>query len=627
MEGDITCAIQASGAVTCWGGAFTTPRRVAGWSDIAKLVFTRNALCGLHRDGRVDCGRTDGDAVRGDAGPIEVHELQGVTAAVDLVTYDDTVCVRERAGDIGCWIDRDASRATRMGFRGATTLWMGQWDAPEYQNAGSLYACALARGRLFCADLISERPVGEHDAPGGASPGLQFTSPRVFRRFAGITEPLVRGTNPGRNGRICVKAARGPALCGTLDDPGGAPTDPEKEPELPESCTQRDGAIACGFPGGPGTVHLDHVTQLASWGCHACAIHGAGAVACWGSDEECELGRGGCDRRAELVPARGLHDAVGLAKGVDERTVFALRANGQLASWGHGWRASAAVPTTFSSVTDAVQLVSSDGFACVRRRGGRVACWGRPGAEVFAHEVPTDVAGLVGITHLSATDQGIVARTADGTLLHLGDPQLGASSAAVPRPIGGAEHADAVAVAGQWICTLDRGRVRCRIETPRWSTPAIDIADAAVEIAARGRSSRDSVPDVLPLADPPDSLGSWLAVRLADGRALSVDLHLERGKPTATIQPLTTRARSLLVSGTGVCARGPGAVVCAGTSPDDPPLDLPRAFDEAEALLLRPVPCALQRDHQVICLAGNVSTALRGTGQGWSSVPVPIALQ
>lgn len=633
MRESDTCALQASGAVTCWGYRFTTPHRIAGWTDISKLEFPGGMLCGLHRDGRVECGDLDVEIVE-DRARLPMQTLGGVTAARDVVAYGDTACVLERTGDVGCWMAGTAPRVTRVRrLSGATALVMGQLTGAGPGWGGSSYGCALAGGRLACFEIYDRRPLDAFNQPIGPRPLLDLGAPRVVRGLAGLTGPLTSDGWPPDllsergQGPVCARTADGAPRCvwpsATGENKPAEPPEPAEAPDRMGACVRHEGTIACDFRGIQ-TVHLERVSQFTSDWDGACAIHGGGAVSCWGNDESCELGRSGCEDAVSTEPALGLHDAIDIVENIDEQTILALRASGQLVSWGAGWAAPTAVPTTVTSVTDAIQLVGHDGFACVLRRGGRVACWGRHGTPaVFEHDAPTDVAGLEHVTRLSATDVGILARTAEGALLHLGDPQLGPAAAGAPRPIAGAERADTVVVAGQWICALDRGRVRCWVETPTWSTSPVDVADAAVEIAGTGPRPRGSISHEIPAGVASERLRSRLVVRFGDGRALAYDLDLDHARPVVTAAPLASDARSLLVSDGRVCARRGHGIACAGP-PSSPPRDVPHVFDDAAQLLLAPM-CALRSDHQVACYA-NRRSALCGAGRGWSSLPVAVPL-
>jgi len=622
----VTCAMRASGAVSCWGGSYGTPHRIAGWTDITHVAFTGSLLCGLHRDGHVDCGPPSPTEVTGDTARVDLKTLGGVKHAVALAATADAVCILERSGEIGCWVDGDPRRVTRAHIDNASALVMGGLVNAEWQFPNVSYTCALTGGKLACFDVYRQATPEAPDsrsrgdtyvAAVGKAPRVHVGEPHVMTGVTGLTELL----EPTEQAQICTRAGTTWPRCFSLT-PVAEPR-PAERPYVPP-CGQHDAEITCSFMFRPApvTVTLDHVKQLVTAWRHACAIIDGGNVACWGNNEDGQLGHG--SPQAASTPVPGLHDAIDIVEWT--HGAVALRANGQLAYWGRGNSGDPAptdLPITFSTITDAVRLVAGHFHACVLRRVGTVACWGDHAVDAIEHRVPTEIAGLHDVRQLQATDFGFVARIANGTWLHLGDPQLGWSAAETPRPIAGAQQAERVVIAGHWICVLDRspGKVRCWAEAKHWSTPMIELAEPnIVEIAGTGPELFESVPDALTAKGAPDRAypRSQLVVRLADGRALAIDLHIDRAKPVATPSPLATDVRSLFTSDYITCARSASAVTC--TSGDV----VPSEYLDATSLIFNAPACALRPDHQVVCFTGDAF--MTGTGLGPSDTPVPVPL-
>jgi alpha-tubulin suppressor-like RCC1 family protein len=126
--------------------------------------------------------------------------------------------------------------------------------------------------------------------------------------------------------------------------------------------------------------------KLAAGGSHTCAIDRAGAVLCWGSRSNGQLGDGGIGLLPRPTPGAvpGLTGAVAIVAGQShtcvlksDRTVACWGANaaGQL---GDGSIVDRPVPTTVQGLTDAVAIHSgpTSDHTCAILAAGQVVCWG-----------------------------------------------------------------------------------------------------------------------------------------------------------------------------------------------------------------------------------------------------------
>jgi hypothetical protein len=273
----LTCAVRASGAVTCWGNHLP-PYRIDGWTDIASISLSEQLLCGVHRGGRVECGPQSSDRITGDRMRIARSTLHGVTAARAVATFADAACVLERTGEVGCWLRGAPPEVKRSGVQGATALVMGLLENPEYRYAGAFYGCTLAGGRFACFDIRDARPLDGSNSPIGKRPLLRLGTPRVAKP-TGLVRPL---TQPD-DSRLCAGAGAA-QRCISFDSrlgysdasPPAAPVDP-----LP----------------------ADRVKQIARGYYHSCAIETTGVVSCWGRNDEGQLGRPGGDSKVPVPVA------------------------------------------------------------------------------------------------------------------------------------------------------------------------------------------------------------------------------------------------------------------------------------------------------------------------------------
>jgi alpha-tubulin suppressor-like RCC1 family protein len=162
-------------------------------------------------------------------------------------------------------------------------------------------------------------------------------------------------------------------------------------------------------------VDLTQAVALATGKQHTCALHGGGAVSCWGENSRGQLGNGtfvGTGSTGITRPAAvpGISDAVALAAG-DFHTC-ALRATGQLLCWGinasgqlgDGTTNNTATPTAVLGLGNIVAVGASTNNTCALTAQGTMFCWGSnnkgqlgngtTASATEAHPQPIAVQGL-----------------------------------------------------------------------------------------------------------------------------------------------------------------------------------------------------------------------------------------
>jgi len=148
---------------------------------------------------------------------------------------------------------------------------------------------------------------------------------------------------------------------------------------------------------------VEAVQQLALGAYHSCALVVSGSVACWGDNQQGQLGDG------------------------SERPSTA--------------------PVWVSGLEDVVELRASDAATCARRRDGAVACWG---GNAHGEAAPRAVHGA--------------SRASSGAVDRVGEPASYAPGRTVPRPAAMSELAGvrALAMGARHACALGGdGRVTC----------------------------------------------------------------------------------------------------------------------------------------------------------------------
>lgn len=389
-----TCALERSGKVLCWGGAFSErrdARPVAGLTDVVDLAAGDDHVCARRRDGAVWCWGEDGAGQLGAGASARISRaiaVRGIDDAEGLAIGYVHACAKRRGDRVSCWSSSSDDGAP--------------YDVPALAGPGRLRSgvyesCVLAQGGpVRCIGRARNDfgfPAGVLTVPSGARDLVQGGAGICVRTQAGDVACVPEHSDAHRlPGPLPARSARPmPGLAGARWLAVGPST----------ICAGTRGGTKCvdeiptlQFPApderGWGKVRLmpaidrGDPAEIVLGSGHGCLRAASGEVRCWGANGAGQLGDGTLEPRRDPVAPVGLADAVELAAG-DHHTC-ARRRDGTVWCWGDDtWgqigRGSdaldpASAPTRVLGVEGAVEIGAGSASSCARTGDGRVLCWG-----------------------------------------------------------------------------------------------------------------------------------------------------------------------------------------------------------------------------------------------------------
>jgi alpha-tubulin suppressor-like RCC1 family protein len=389
-----TCAVRASGSVSCWGSNFAgalgnggadnathaLPRDVPGLTDIIGVAAGGDHTCALRANGQVRCWGENSHGQVGD-GTIAATRpspttVQGLGGVITLALGDEFSCARRADGDVRCWGRGDggqlgdlgtADQPTQNSVIASRSCGLSGCTFPPLADAtdiaaGLQHACALqADDRIRCWGTNTVGQLGEGD------------------------------TNPQPNPQSLLYVM--PTVVGSAGTIGGRSI----SAQLAETCARRaDGTAACWDSTlTPAAVNgFTRTLTVAPGTSHKCALRADGLVQCVGRNQFGQIGNGAGGPGGTDVtdPAQGLvsglTDVASIAAGQD--FTCALRVTGSVRCWGRnsfgqlgnnpsgGFSATRfeASPVAVQGLPDAIAVAAGREHACAVRVGGTVICWG-----------------------------------------------------------------------------------------------------------------------------------------------------------------------------------------------------------------------------------------------------------
>jgi alpha-tubulin suppressor-like RCC1 family protein len=448
-----SCALLSGGKVVCWGnnhfgqlgnGKTTSNRKPVAVKGIKKALSVsagNDSSCAVLSDHTIKCwGRAEGGAL-GDGLASHGHKdsagidfkptpvsVKGLSNAASVSAGGGFSCARLSTKQVKCWGTNSSGQlgdsatddsSTPVAVSGISTAVAISASAGAVDKG---HACALVSGsKVKCW--------GKNDA------GQLGSSAQTYSATP-LADSIVNAT------KVTAGEAFGCALLagGTVDCWGSNSSGELGIGTVTASLTPvavKDAA---------GTGKLSGVTALSSGYQHSCALLSGGTVDCWGSNASGELGDGTTSARSLPVAVKGI-GGVGELSGVTALSVgnkhsCALLSSGAVNCWGSNSNGQLGDGTTTSSLTSiAVKGVGGTGelsgvsalsagfqHICALLTGATVNCWGSNSSGQLGDGTTTDrstpvavkgvgaTTALSGVTALSTGRQHSCARLSGGAI-------------------------------------------------------------------------------------------------------------------------------------------------------------------------------------------------------------------
>ena len=297
-----TCALTSAGAVKCWGGndggqlgdnsatLRNTPVDVNGLSSGVTAIATGTFhTCALTSGGSVKCWGDNGGGQLGDnsstqrSTPVGVSDLSSGVAAITAGDYH--TCALTSGGAVKCW------GSNSFGELGDTSL--TQRLIPTDVSGLSSGVIAIAAGMSHTCALTNAGAVKCWGSNSSGQLGDSSTSPRNIPVAVSGLSSGVMAIAAGSS-FTCALTISGGIKCwgdNAFGQLGDNSTTPRNTPVTVSGLSA-------------------NVITIAAGGGHACALTSAGAVKCWGSNGNAQLGDNSKTSRNTPVDVSGLSSGV-----------------------------------------------------------------------------------------------------------------------------------------------------------------------------------------------------------------------------------------------------------------------------------------------------------------------------
>jgi alpha-tubulin suppressor-like RCC1 family protein len=335
---------------------------------------------------------------------------------LEIVVADGFALGRMKDGSIRGWGKNDrgqlgdgttASRSESVRVGGAADGGPGAWTRVV---SGGAHACAISAGELRCWGDNADGQLGDGTKQARSTPVAVIVLGGAHVKDVALGER-----------HSCALTEDGSVICWGADDAGqlgrlggAGPVDIHDATAIAAggtaSCaTLRDHTVRCWgrvpprrSPTSVTRVEgLADVVEVAMSSTHVCAVRAWGGVACWGSDDEGELGDGAFVSQIQPVDVQGLAvPALSVAVGRSHSCV--LLKNATVYCWGgnaknqlaDGTQAHRPSPLLVNGLFEIQAITAAGDGTCARFSDGAARCWGGlalPKTQGDVMPVPTEV--------------------------------------------------------------------------------------------------------------------------------------------------------------------------------------------------------------------------------------------
>lgn len=341
------------------GNTSTRSQPILGVTALNVVAGARHS-CALSISGGVKCwGRNDHGQI-GDSSTLDARspqDVQGLVSGVEsIVAGQSHTCVLMSSGGVKCW---GSNEYGQLGVGDSSDAHTPQ-DVPGLSSdvvalaAGALHTCASTASRMYCWGYNGSGQLGSGDL-------IDSDVPQLVPGLGGA-ESIVAGA-----GHTCVMLGDG-IKCWGANDWGQLGDGSMLNASTPQNVSGLTSGVAA----------------ITAGDAHTCALMSDGAIQCWGSNLEGQLGT---DNTANAALPQNV---IGLASGVVAISggglhSCALLSSGELRCWGwgllgqlgHGDTLNSWVPQDVNGLDSGVSHVSTGGsHTCVQMSSGGVKCWG-----------------------------------------------------------------------------------------------------------------------------------------------------------------------------------------------------------------------------------------------------------
>ena len=434
--GEHTCAVHATGEVSCWGDNWqgelgtgeagnefdsVVPLKVSAIDDAVDISSGDWHTCAVHEGGKVSCWGDNASGQLGSALDWQSEfsavpkNVTNMSDAVSVAAGSSHTCALREGDSVSCWGSNASGQlgtSPADSFFSTAPIMLEGIDDAMTLTAGAGHNCVIRQsGGVFCWGANSHGQLGH-----GQDGGVSYEKVRV----AGIDD----ATKVAAASRYtCITHATGEVSCwgsnwrgegpGTPDGTysilpvkvDGIETAVEISGDVGVACaaTEEREASCWGFYFGSEPVATDdgdatpvlvkwgdtsNITRIETGGSHACALHSDGTITCGGANWYGNLGNGEFGTSIDWIPKKvvGIDDAVDVSLGFSHSC--AVHATGEASCWGRndqgqlgngtdGLANNSPTPVKVQGITDAVGIaLGSLSTSCVLHETGEVSCWG-----------------------------------------------------------------------------------------------------------------------------------------------------------------------------------------------------------------------------------------------------------